>query len=172
MAIKTEYRRILLAAKAMAHEAGKILKSGFNRKLRIRYKGRIDPVTEYDLKSEKLLIGRIKKLFLGHAVLAEESALQTGQIDTVSEAEYRWVIDPLDGSAGLDICYLAAGRLDGFWELKLYPWDTAAALIILSEAGGQYSRIRGGSYSIFDDELLASNRSLPLAMRKVLVGQS
>jgi myo-inositol-1(or 4)-monophosphatase len=61
------------------------------------------------------------------------------------------------GSAALDLCYLACGRLDGFWELKLKPWDTAAASLIVSEAGGKLSDFSGNSFSIWANETLASN---------------
>ena len=62
-----------------------------------------------------------------------------------------------DGSAALDLCYLACGRIDGFWELKLRPWDTAAASLIVREAGGTVSDFSGKEFSIRGDETLASN---------------
>jgi myo-inositol-1(or 4)-monophosphatase len=62
-----------------------------------------------------------------------------------------------DGSAALDLCYVASGRFDGFWELKLKPWDVAAGSIILTEAGGRVSDFSGSKFSIHDDEILASN---------------
>jgi myo-inositol-1(or 4)-monophosphatase len=62
-----------------------------------------------------------------------------------------------DGSAALDMCYLACGRFDGFWELKLRPWDTAAGLLILSEAGGMATRLDGSPYDIHQPDILASN---------------
>ena len=61
------------------------------------------------------------------------------------------------GTAALDLCYVAAGRFDGFWELKLHPWDTAAGSVILLEAGGRLSDLSGGSFSIYGKELVASN---------------
>ncbi|MGC8595391.1 MAG: inositol monophosphatase family protein [Candidatus Kryptoniota bacterium] len=61
------------------------------------------------------------------------------------------------GSAALDICYVAAGRLDGFWEVNLHPWDTAAAVLIATEAGGRVSDFRGMEYSIYDKNILLSN---------------
>lgn len=61
------------------------------------------------------------------------------------------------GSAALDICYVAAGRLDGFWEVNLHPWDTAAAVLIATEAGGMVTDFRGGDYSIYDKNILLSN---------------
>lgn len=72
------------------------------------------------------------------------------------------------GSAAIDLCWLACGRIDGFWELKLHPWDTAAATLIVKNAGGRISRIDGRPYSIFDDDLLASNGRIHAAMREVL----
>lgn len=61
------------------------------------------------------------------------------------------------GSAALDLCYTAAGRFDGYWEMKLKPWDTAAGILILTEAGGKVTDYKGGKYSIYDRELLCSN---------------
>ena len=62
-----------------------------------------------------------------------------------------------NGSAALDLCYVACGRLDGFWELKLKPWDTAAGALIVTEAGGQLSDFSGAPFSIWGDETMASN---------------
>lgn len=62
-----------------------------------------------------------------------------------------------DGSAALDLCYLACGRFDGFWELKLRPWDTAAGYLIVSEAGGVITGLAGEPYSIHDGDILGSN---------------
>jgi myo-inositol-1(or 4)-monophosphatase len=75
-----------------------------------------------------------------------------------------------DGSAALDLCYTACGRFDGFWEMKLKAWDTAAGALILSEAGGTLSDLGGGEYSIFRPELVASNGKIHGAMLGVLAG--
>lgn len=61
------------------------------------------------------------------------------------------------GSAVLDLCYVACGRIDGFWELKLRPWDTAAGALIIEEAGGKLSDLSGNKFSIWGEETLASN---------------
>ena len=61
------------------------------------------------------------------------------------------------GAAALDLAYVACGRLDGFWEIKLKPWDTAAGQLLLEEAGGKISDFRGNSYSPFIPEILATN---------------
>lgn len=61
------------------------------------------------------------------------------------------------GAAALDLAYVAAGRLDGFWELKLKPWDVAAGVLIIREAGGVVTTFDGSSYDIFNNRILASN---------------
>jgi len=255
-----ELNELLKFSKDLALGAGAILKKGFNHRLDITYKGRIDPVTESDLKSEKYIAERIAGKYPHHEILAEEGSA-VGE-----KSAFRWVIDPLDGtvnyahafpiycvsvgleyereiilgavydpqsdelfwarknggaflnrkkihvskrrkldrallatgfaydiktarrnnlglfarmakhaegirrlgSAALDLCWLACGRLDGFWELKLHPWDTAAGKIIVEEAGGRVTRFNGEKYSIFDDEILASNGLLHSSMKKVL----
>lgn len=65
-----------------------------------------------------------------------------------------------NGSAALDLCYVACGRLDGFWELKLRPWDTAAAALVVVEAGGRLSDFSGSEFSIWGDVTLASNGAI------------
>jgi len=62
-----------------------------------------------------------------------------------------------NGSAALDLCYVACGRIDGFWELKLKPWDIAAGALIVAEPGGTLSKISGDQFTIWGDESLASN---------------
>jgi myo-inositol-1(or 4)-monophosphatase len=73
-----------------------------------------------------------------------------------------------DGSAALDMCYLACGRFDGFWELALKPWDTAAGLLILTEAGGVATRLDGSPYDIHQPDILASNGRIHGQMLAVL----
>ncbi len=72
------------------------------------------------------------------------------------------------GSAALDLCYVAAGRFDGFWEVKLSPWDMAAGVVILREAGGRVTDFRGNTHSIHQPELVASNGLVHEAMLAVL----
>lgn len=255
-----ELSRISEFAKSLAVKAGTLVRAGFNRRMTIQYKGRINPVTQIDLASEKLIAGAIARKYPGHAVLGEEGSDSRGQ------SEFVWIVDPLDGtvnfahgfpvycvsigveyqneivagavydperrelfwskkgsgawlnqtrikvsgesrldrallatgfaydigtarknnlgyfarmarkaqgirrpgSAAIDLCWLAAGRVDGFWELKLHPWDTAAATLIVAEAGGELSRVDGSKYSIFAPDLLASNGRLHNAMRRAL----
>ena len=61
------------------------------------------------------------------------------------------------GSAALDLCNVASGRFDGFWEFNLNPWDTAAGVLIVEEAGGKVSRFDGSPFHIDSRETLASN---------------
>ncbi len=255
-------RTLLATATELAAGAGKILKAGFHQSKQVRYKGKIDPVTEYDLKAEKYITSRLNKMHPEHSILAEEGSDRTGG------SEYRWIIDPLDGtvnyahgfpiycvsiaveyagqplagavfdperdemftagrglgarlnskrvavstekrldrsllatgfsysvrtdrrnnlglfgrmvkhaqavrrpgSAAIDLCWLACGRLDGFWELKLHPWDTAAAWLMVTEAGGKVSRMDGREYSVFKDDILASNGQIHNQMKKLLTG--
>ena len=73
-----------------------------------------------------------------------------------------------DGSAALDLCSVACGRFDGFWELKLKPWDVAAGSLIVREAGGMVSDLSGSRFSIHDDEILASNGKVHEQMTGIL----
>ena len=61
------------------------------------------------------------------------------------------------GSAALDLCYVACGRFDGFWELSLNPWDMAAGALIVQEARGRITDFSGGEFSIYKPEVVASN---------------
>jgi myo-inositol-1(or 4)-monophosphatase len=257
-----EVQEALPFASELARGAGSILRKGLGSVRQIRFKGEIDPVTEFDLKSEKFITSRIKRKYPDHEILAEEGTAAGAQSD------YRWIIDPLDGtvnyahgfpvycvsialehlgeiclgvvydperdelfrasvgkgsylngcrihvstqsrldrsllatgfaydvktarrnnlglfarmiksaqavrragSAAIDLCWLACGRLDGFWELQLHPWDTAAATLIVAEAGGKVSRIIGRPYSIFDPDVMASNKLIHAQLGKKLAG--
>jgi myo-inositol-1(or 4)-monophosphatase len=72
------------------------------------------------------------------------------------------------GSAALDLCHVACGRYDGFWERGLSPWDVVAGAVILLEAGGALTDYIGGPFDPAGRELLASNGSLHAAMIDVL----
>jgi myo-inositol-1(or 4)-monophosphatase len=73
------------------------------------------------------------------------------------------------GSAALDLCYTAMGRLDGFWELKLFPWDVAAGALFVEEAGGKVTDFGGEPFSIYSKEVLASNGKIHGQMVEVLI---
>lgn len=72
------------------------------------------------------------------------------------------------GSAALDLCYVACGRFDGFWELKLSPWDVAAGVLIVEESGGRVSDFQGETASIYGKDLLASNGLIHEQMIQIL----
>jgi myo-inositol-1(or 4)-monophosphatase len=61
------------------------------------------------------------------------------------------------GSAALDLCWVAAGRFEGFWELKLNPWDKAAGTLLVAEAGGLVTGITGKPFKLLGDDIFASN---------------
>ena len=75
------------------------------------------------------------------------------------------------GSAALDLCYLAAGRFDGFWEQRLHPWDMSAASLVVEEAGGRLSRFDGGAFDTHGDEIVASNGRIHDEMLRIVANR-
>jgi myo-inositol-1(or 4)-monophosphatase len=71
------------------------------------------------------------------------------------------------GSTALDLCYVAAGKLDGYYERGIWAWDIAAGSLILEEAGGKVTDYRGGELDLEDREIVASNGALHPAMTKL-----
>jgi myo-inositol-1(or 4)-monophosphatase len=100
---------ILQVVEIIARQAGAVLMEGFGNVRHIQQKGAIDLVTEFDRRSEEVIISAIQRKFPDHAILAEES----GHIQTISE--YQWVIDPLDGTTnfahGIPIFSVTIGLL-------------------------------------------------------------
>jgi myo-inositol-1(or 4)-monophosphatase len=72
-----------------------------------------------------------------------------------------------DGSAALDLAAVACGRFDGFWEFGLHPWDTAAGVLLVREAGGVVTNFSGEPYHVGDYETLASNGRIHTELRQV-----
>ena len=72
------------------------------------------------------------------------------------------------GSAAIDLAYVACGRLDGYWERGLSPWDLAAGVTLVEAAGGQVSAYNGELFDIGSGRILASNGHLHAAMVEVL----
>jgi len=251
----------------IARDAGSILLEKLGRAT-ITNKGDINLVTEADLASEKLIIERIRSHYPRHSILAEESgAADVLNIDG-GKSEWRWIVDPLDGttnyahgypcfcvsigieragrmemgvvydptrdemfaaergqgatlngrrirvsdvdelnnsmlctgfpynvrerpqfarhfaaftmkaqavrrdgSAAIDLAYVACGRFEGFWEDGLHPWDTAAGVILIEEAGGLVTDFESGPLSIYTPKVLASNGLVHEAMMKVLANE-
>ncbi len=79
------------------------------------------------------------------------------------------------GSAALDLCYVACGRTDGFWEFNLNPWDTAAGVLLVEEAGGRVTNFAGGPFELSSREVLSSNGLLHDALmhefREIFAGR-
>ena len=237
-------------AVSAAYRSAAILRSRFGKPPAFtRKKSAAELVTEADEASEKAIIETIRAAFPGHAILSEESGLNTG--DTACQ----WIVDPLDGtnnfahhlaifsisiafaldgevavgvilspmtqelfcalkdngaelngrpirvsnrervsdsllvtgfpydigakeqpmlcrlfkcmkvsqgvrrlgSAAIDLCYVACGRFDAFWEVDLNPWDAAAGILIAREAGARVTDFSGQSHMLEKKELLASN---------------
>jgi myo-inositol-1(or 4)-monophosphatase len=263
LAADRDPRRLRDAAAELAREAGAIVRSGYGQIHAPERKGRIDLVTEFDRRSEALLLQRIAERFPGDAVLAEESGTHSAR---GAKSGVRWVIDPLDGttnfahnypffavsvgvevdgelvagavfdpvreelfaaargegatlggapiavspierledallvtgfpydvrehpervlpafeafltraqgirrdgSAALNLCYVAAGRFDGFWEPTLSAWDTSAGTVIVREAGGRVTDYAGGAFRPGETSILATNGRMHDAMKRVL----
>ncbi len=72
------------------------------------------------------------------------------------------------GAAALDLAYVAAGRYDGFWELGLKPWDIAAGMLLVREAGGYVSDLAGGRAMMATGDVLAANDHLHLPLAALI----
>jgi myo-inositol-1(or 4)-monophosphatase len=72
------------------------------------------------------------------------------------------------GSAALDLCYVACGRVDAFWEFGLQPWDVAAGALIVAEAGGRVTNLDGSVLDLNARKILASNGKLHRPMRETI----
>ena len=251
---------ILQIAEVIARQAGAVLMEGYGNVRHIQQKGAIDLVTEFDKRSEEVIISSIQEKFPDHAILAEES----GHHKTISE--YQWVIDPIDGttnfahgipifsvtiallrnnspvvgvaydpfrnemfsaelgkgaalnnrsihvssqtdlgqavistgfpydlrtnprnnfaqfvqfqlrtqavrhlgSASLDCAWTAIGRLDGYWEFGVKPWDIGAGALMVREAGGRATSVDGDENFLSNDSILVSNSLLHEQMLHVL----
>ena len=72
------------------------------------------------------------------------------------------------GSAAIDLCWVACGRFDGFWEYNLSPWDVAAGYLIVHEAGGRITNFDGAPYNVFEKQTLATNGIIHEEMLRVI----
>jgi myo-inositol-1(or 4)-monophosphatase len=75
-----------------------------------------------------------------------------------------------EGAAALDLCWVACGRLDGFWEQGLHAWDVAAGTLIVEEAGGRVTGFDGGPHDLFAGSTVASNGRIHDELRRLLFG--
>jgi myo-inositol-1(or 4)-monophosphatase len=246
----------------LARRAGAILMGGFGHVTQIEHKGATDLVTEYDRRSEAMIVAALKARFPDHAILAEEG----GPSGASGSSGYCWVVDPLDGttnfahglptfavsivltlnnrpvigvvhdpsrgelfaaeagrgatlngasirvsaetslrkallatgfpydsrnagrdnfkqfvdfqmlsqgvrragSAALDAAWVGAGRLDGYWEFGIHPWDIGAGALIVQEAGGRASTATGDTDFMGSPSIVVSNGQLHDQMLAVL----
>ena len=110
---------------------------------------------------------------LGRALVATGFAYDVHDSENDNLASFRKVVKAArgirrDGSAALDLCYVAAGRLDAYWELKLHPWDVAAGFLIVEEAGGRLADFTGGGPDRSGREVVATNGLLQSALLRKL----
>jgi len=258
---------ILQAAERIARAAGAILREGYSREKNITHKGAVDLVTEYDHRSEAMILSQLQEAFPGHAIVAEESVGAAGWPPfPLAAGEYEWLVDPLDGttnfahgfpvfavslaltrrgqllvgvvydplrdelyaaeagrgatlngqpiqvsaetdlshsllatgfpydirtnshnnlaqfaqfqlrsravrragSAALDCAWVAARRLDGYWEFRAKPWDVGAGALIVREAGGSVTTAEGDENFLGRDSILVSNGHIHAQMLRVL----
>ena len=125
------------------------------------------------LNGERIRVSRAAAL--DQALLVTGFAYdQEGRPCSLDEySRFEWRARGIRGteSAAIDLCYVASGRIDGFWERKLFPWDVAAGSLIVAEAGGRVTDFAGNPYSIYSDKILASNGRVHQAMIDVLAGK-
>ncbi len=110
---------------------------------------------------------------VGQAVLASGFPYDAWTNPENNAAEWERIVKKAmsvrcDGSAALDMCHVASGRLDGYWEAGTSPWDVAAGAVIVREAGGQVSDYLGGDHFMERRELVAANPVLAKELRKIL----
>ncbi|HOJ44134.1 MAG TPA: inositol monophosphatase family protein, partial [Syntrophorhabdaceae bacterium] len=113
-------------------------------------------------------IGNLKQALLSTGFPYDLPTSKRNNIENFISFIYEAQAIRRDGSAALNLCYLACGRFDGFWELKLKPWDMAAGSVIVEEAGGRITDFRGNRFDIYRDEIVASNGLIHEAMLYVL----
>jgi len=112
-----------------------------------------------------------KRLTVSTQERLQQSLIATGfpYVKVDRGVEYHWVIESMTsllpnirdirrlGAAAIDLCYLAEGRTDGFYEIDLKPWDVAGGILILLEAGGEVTNTKGDKYSFTDKGIIATN---------------
>ena len=98
----------------------------------------------------------------GDAVDHKTFLAEMGGVMAVSAGVRRW------GTASLDLAYVAAGRFDGYWERGIHPWDVAAGIVLVREAGGLVSEIDGGADVLNAGQVVAANDRLYDSLRSVL----
>jgi len=132
-----------------------------------------NPILEemfWAVRGEGAYLGE-KRLSVSTQDTLQQSLIGTGfpYAKVNAGVEYHWVIDCLTnllphirdirrlGAAAVDLCYLAEGKIDAFYEIDLKPWDVAGGILILQEAGGKVSNVAGNAYGFDDKSIVCSN---------------
>jgi len=113
-------------------------------------------------------VNKLSNAFLATGFAYDIRTSQVDNLDNFSRLAKRALALRRGGSAALDLAYVACGRFDGFWELKLHPWDTAAGFLLVQEAGGKVTRFCGEAFSIFNLDIIATNGHIHKEMMGVL----
>ncbi|MBI4373900.1 MAG: inositol monophosphatase [Deltaproteobacteria bacterium] len=126
------------------------------------------------LNRRRIHVSKIKKL--SRALLSTGFAYNVHEVQANNLDHFRNFIMTSqavrrDGVAATDLCYVACGRFDGFWELGLYPWDVAAGSLIVQEAGGRVTHFNGSPADIYSKEIAASNGTIHREMLQVFNGK-
>jgi myo-inositol-1(or 4)-monophosphatase len=138
-----------------------------------------DELFEAELNNAALLNGR--KIRVSNTVKLADSRLLTGfpyvmegnpgnNLDNFATFALNACEVRVDGSAELDLCYVACGRADGYWELDLKPWDTAAGKLIVECAGGKVTNFEGRAFNYYKDNVLATNGIIHSQIIELLKG--
>jgi myo-inositol-1(or 4)-monophosphatase len=102
-------------------------------------------------------VSDIEASLLATGFPADTATAQFNNLEIFQELTNRTHGVRRDGAAALDLCYVACGRLDAFWEMKLSPWDVAAGSLIVEEAGGKVTDLVAGDFDRYSGHILASN---------------
>ncbi len=122
------------------------------------------------MKLEVSETGDLKKSLLVTGFPYDITTSSMNNVDNFVSFLHRAQAVRRDGSAALNLAYVAAGRFESFWELKLNPWDVAAGVLIVKEAGGVVTDFGGSPFSIYGGQIVASNGVVHEEMLRVLKG--
>lgn len=115
-------------------------------------------------------VDKLDKAFLTTGFAYDVHETEDDNVDNFHAFLKRSMAIRRGGSAALDLAYTACGRFDGFWEMRLHPWDTAAGILMVEEAGGRVTTFDGGDFDIYKKEILATNGLIHNDMIDVLKG--
>ena len=141
-----------------------------------------DPIKEEMFRAERssgAFLGRYKRLRVSNRSDHESAIVAFGTPSMIPERQTQFLKElntvstkmPMIrryGAAALDLCYVAAGRIDGYWERNLKPWDCAAGNLIVKEAGGFVTSIENEDNPTYSKNLVAGNGDIHASLRKTL----